>query len=61
MEAGCLEGVAQLGILWRGARCIMHGACMGGVKEHQASIIGVATPMVLFIFKLVFMTLNLFP
>lgn len=61
LEVGCLEGVAQLGILWRGASYIMHGECMGGVKEHQASIIGVATPMILFIFKLVLMSLNPLP
>jgi hypothetical protein len=61
LGVGCLEGVAQLGILWRGASCTMHGECMGGVEEHQESIIGVATPMILFIFKLVLMTLSPLP
>jgi hypothetical protein len=61
LEVGCLGGVAQVGILWRGASCIMHGECMGGEKEHQASIIGVATPMILFIFMLALMTLSPLP
>ena len=37
LEVGCLHGVAQVGILWRGASCIMQGECMGGVNEGTPS------------------------